>query len=401
MQVELYAQAAELFRQLAEGPEFYRQLGSYYAAHAFRKHAEKLAGEGKLSAAIQCLERALEANPAATSTRTLLAECHARAGDYAAAGRQHGQLADAGFRIIDSRIKQAMGLFVAGQVKPAIALLERLNAEQPNHFQTCLKLGMLLAADGEFDRAARYLTHAANLQPKSAEPQWRLGLAHAACGRLIQAFHHLQQAHLLEPASPLILRTLLILVAQAKRAGTELEAKVVPAPAPASTGEISLEELSSRLSREPELATAFLALPPGELDRQIFPAVLEAVRSLLREDPARADLQFLASRLADRLGDADRSLEHVRQALELNPRYTDALIHLAGLYSRSGRRAEAISRLKTAVALGANYPDVHYTLGQLFQQLGHLGEARVHYRRALAINSNYAAAKEALAALAA
>lgn len=401
-QAALYAQSAELFRQLTNAPGLQGHLSRFYFARACRREAEQQMALGNYHLASTYLNEALRSSPNSPTLLSFLGECCLRQGKYDEAGRQFAALAKISDTPAQVRLKEALSYYLAGRSAEAIATLEELVTIHSNSFDMNFQLGAMLAADGACDRAIRYLTEACRLRPEQAECQWRLALAHAAAGHIPESVHHLQQAHNLDPANNWILSNLTLAVHQARHFGLDAEIEVVPVDQLENkVADPSIDRLAELIVSEPEFVTAFLELPESGLDEQIFSAVLQILMRALEQHPEFADLHYHCSCVYRRLGQTDKAIEEGQQALTINPRFVNALIHLAGLYAETDRHRQAIDRLKSALAQGANYADVHYTLGKLYQQTGCREQACSHYRRALSINSGYTAAKEALAALAA
>lgn len=402
LKANLHAQAAEIFEQLTDAGGLQGHLGRYYHALACRQEAEQQMSAGNYPLAATYLEKALQSNPNSPTLLAFIGECFMTQGQYGQADSQVTTLADVSENPDQVKLEEALSHYLAGRSGEAIEILLDLSARHPGCFETNFHLGTILAAEGDSDRAIRYLTESCALRPENSVCQWRLALSHVTAGHAPEAFHHLQQAHKLDPGNNWILSHLTMAANQAKHYGLEVQVEIVPVDQ-VQTGlaDPSLDQLAELIAKEPEFVSAFLDLPQSELDKQIFSVLLEILMRALEAHPEFADLHYHCSCVHQRLGQTVEAIAHSQEALNINPRYVNALIHLAKLYTQTDQHQKAIDRLQSAISNGANYADVHYVLGKLYQQTGAVDQARLHYRRALSINGEYNAAKEALAVLAA
>jgi len=401
-QAGLYAQSAELFKDLLNGPGLKGHLARYYYSRACRQEGEQLMSQGKSHLAAEYFKKALGSNPNCPTLLSFLAQCYTKQGRYVEAGEQFGVLAEISETGDQARLKEALSYYLAGRTDDAITALQTLAKRNPQCFDVSFQLGTILASEGEVDQSIRYLTTACMLRPELPETHQRLALAHAAQGHIVEALHHLQEAHKLDPGNNWTLTHLTMGINQAKQFGIDVDIDIVTLDEAESHFACGpLDQLAELITEDAEFVTAFLDLPRSELDEQIFSALLEILMEALERHPQYADLRYACGCVYQRLGQTDKALEQTQEALSINPRFVNALIHLAKLYMQCDRHQQAIDRLQAAIANGANYADVHYTLGRLYHQLGFLDQARSSYRRALSINSEYAEAREALASLAA
>jgi predicted Zn-dependent protease len=163
----------------------------------------------------------------------------------------------------------------------------------------------------------------------------------------------------------------------------------------------ALEHLSKLIDREPEFIEAFLALDSAEMDDAFFELLARTMRAAIARRPQRAALHYLCSRVLERLGRPAEAIAEAECAVDIDPRHVQALILLANLYSRTDRSADARRRLEETIALGVEYADAYFLLGNLYRDDGQVQRARWAYEQALRVNGAYAAARQALAALAA
>jgi tetratricopeptide (TPR) repeat protein len=163
--------------------------------------------------------------------------------------------------------------------------------------------------------------------------------------------------------------------------------------------EAAIDALSRVIESEPDFVDAFLSLPLGKVEKEIFGLLAATLHRALQRQPEHADLYYHCGRVLERLGRSADAIAATEQAVRLDPKFIDALIHLATLYHKTDRLDDAMTRLERTIELGAEYPDVYLLLGHLHRDTGRLDRARWAYRKALGINKQYTAARDALDAL--
>lgn len=409
----IYRQAVELYNagQYVEAADLLSQVGhiggisghmiKFYHARACRKAAEHHVVRHEFQPAGDYLARANEINPNSPTLVSYLAQCYAQNGQHAEAAEKFRQVADIPHSSATMRFRAAINEYLAGHTDASIDLLRQLTQDCPQSFDVAWQLGLILAADGRADQAVRFLTHASMLRPELPDVHTKLALAHGMLGHAAETVSHLQRAHTLDPANHWTLRLLTLSAERAKHFGIEIELNITPIETVAHHDRSSLDVLAEKITVDPEFVTAFLDLPPSEMDEEIFGTLLMIVMKALEHHPEFADLHYHCSKVYDRLGQTTQAILHSQQALDINPRFVNALIQVAKLYEKTDRDQLAIDRLQAAIANGANYADVHYMLGRLYHKSGRRDEARTHYQRAISLNSGFNAARDALASLAA
>jgi tetratricopeptide (TPR) repeat protein len=145
------------------------------------------------AAAIPHLLRAAESPSARRAACTMLATAYQRRGETemaASYSRRARQLPpDEGWSdpIVDHmqeyatgrtpRLRKAQRLQVQGRTREAVALLQRMTADDPSDTNALVMLGALLTRSGNLDGAEQALRRAADLAPRSADPSYLLAVA--------------------------------------------------------------------------------------------------------------------------------------------------------------------------------------------------------------------------------
>lgn len=273
--------------------------------------------------------------------------------------------------------------------------LRRLGDQVDLHNQ----LGLFLAAQGRWTEARQAFAQAVQADCSCPYAHENLGLASAATHDGRGALGSLQRAYELRPNDMVLAHRLAL---AAKAVAQEGEAVVVRLPEPVATPAAShMAHLARYVTVEGDFVDAFLALPPSEVDAELFGVLEAALQTAIAQHPSYADLHLRTSAVLDRMGRPGDALWHARRAVEINGRYLRARLHLGKLCAEAGLADEAVDHLEQAVGSGADWADVHCMAGEVLRSVGRTAEARRHLERALQLNPRYTRAAEAMACLAA
>ncbi|MDD4891263.1 MAG: tetratricopeptide repeat protein, partial [Phycisphaerae bacterium] len=353
-------------------------------------------------AAVENLKLACHYNPAGCELARFLAVALFRTGQTEAVGGPLERAIASDRTDTRARVMLALSQWRTGQAAAAeLTLHQGLGAvDEPAAIN--FHLGLLAAQAEQWGQVEQYLTKCVAVDEGNAQAWRYLGLACGAQGKAEAAAANLRRAQRLAPADPHVALELAYASAAANAAPMTVRklnlAELTAAPADMSE---DLDRLARAIMAEPEFIQAFLDLPASPMDQQIFGVLSFSLKRAAAARPTYADLHYYISRVNRRLGLISQAIDSAEQAIALNPKYVAALIHAAGLYHQTAQRGASAQRLRAAIAAGGDYPDVHLVLGHLYRELGQTPEARRSYERALRLKPHYAAAKEALAALAA
>lgn len=372
----------------------------YYLALAHYRLAVRMFEARRFPEATKHFRAAAWANPAGGDYARFLAACYAQTGQLEPAARAlQAMLArrpdDAGVRI-----RLAFILWRQGDPTGAQAMLREGLRVQPMNAELHYQLGLMLASEDNLAEAEQLFERTIAIDPTHAGAFERLAQCCALLSRFERALNYLQRAHQLAPSNARIALQLNILGQTLIASGQSVALEWCP-PTAARSDDASLEQLGDAILREPDFVETFLSLPETEVDTEVFSTLAAVLERALQKQPEYADLHYHCGAIYRRLGRTDEAVAHAERAVALNARYVNALILLADLYAKTDRWAAGVERLEDAIRAGADYPDVHCLMGRLFQSGGQLDRARQEYQRALELNQNYAAARTALAALAA
>jgi tetratricopeptide (TPR) repeat protein len=261
------------------------------------------------------------------------------------------------------------------------------------------QMGLFLAAQGRWPEAREAFSQAVQADCSRPRAHEHLGLAAAATGDIAAAVRSLQRAYELRPNDMVLAHRLALAAKAVAQSG---ESVVIRLPEPAAKPTAShMASLARYVTAEGDFVDAFLALPPSEVDPELFGVLEAALQTALAQHSRYADLHLRASAVLHRMGRSPEAMTHARTAVQINGGYVRARLHLGKLCAEGGLDAEAIEHLEASIACGADWADVHCAAAELLGRRGRTREARRHLTRALQLNPRYERAAEAIAALAA
>lgn len=229
-----------------------------------------------------------------------------------------------------------------------------------------IALGLSYYRGGEYDKAARHLTHALRRDKDSAEAHYYLGLVRRKQGAAIEAVEHLMKA---------------------VRVGhRETVARYVLGEIALGAGEIdeALEHFAQAVTLDPRDVKARTALALAErLAQRLDPA-----RQRLEKINTEMPLDYLALHQLFEIYQAQKAhvqADAIKEELwRLLSREPDSILELAFDYLSLSQRgaaqsvvAEAINRAHEQKKLV--YPILHYSLGYFYEQAGDHARAREQY----------------------
>ena len=289
-----------------------------------------------------------------------------------------------------------------GSPVEAMATLRSGIRRKPDDAELHYQLGVMLAAENDFDGAEGQFEMAMTLEPSHAGAHERLAQCCSLSGRPERALHHLQKAHHLDPSDARIAMQLNLLAQSITIGGTRPTVDWSPGKraheAPGLDDQL-LDQLGKSILKEPDFVETFLSLPVSDVDEEVFSGLAATLELALGKHPEYADLHYHCGAVYRRLGKSQDAIAHAERAVEINPRFVKALILLAELYNQTNRYRDGVERLEQAVRAGGDYSDVHYMIGRLCENNRCLDDARKAYQRALDLNGDYQAAREALDSL--
>ena len=280
--------------------------------------------------------------------------------------------------------------FAAGEKRKALEWAARLSAEAKNDLRLHFTLGVLLAANKQYEPAGRELEAADALEPGTFEILFNLGQVYLRSGQPTKADAALERALKLQPDSPETLYYLARAKADLHRDLEALELLVKARKlAPTNTDVIFLAARLSMNERFHEDAIPWLEeglkIAPNRADLhaalgecyfiagKVDKALLE-FQALTKLDPSARSYAFAA--LAYRnLGRFDEAKTYLEQGLKLDPRNPACLYNLGYIASRQGNYDEAEKWFEKALAMSPDYSQAILELAGIKMDQKKYGEA--------------------------
>lgn len=264
-------------------------------------------------------------------------------------------------------LDQAIGLHRDGRIADALAVYDRILANNPEDADALNLSGLARLSQGDAAGAVTLIARAVRRVPKSPMFQFNLGTAQAAAGLADKAIVSFERATKLKPDMAEAWAALGL-----ARAGRGEERKAAHA-------------LRRAVAIEPRLAEAWnnLALVLGRLGETV--EARRAVENAIAARPDFAVAHNSAGALAREAGDIGASIAELEYAAALDPSYFEARSNLGVSLTEAGRHDDAIGAFKAALALRSDHAETWRAAAKPLTALGRLDEARAACDRALAL----------------
>lgn len=239
-----------------------------------------------------------------------------------------------------------------GQTDKAIDAYRKSVAANPDVFESNLNLGILLAKQGNYPEAAKYLKAATQLKP-TAHVEEGLARAWQSLGIVLEnsdpqgALAAFAQAGKLEPKNPeplLSAGQLLEKQNQLPEAGKQFEAAALLEPS----------------SPEPLAALSVIYTKQNKL-----PEAEATLRKLLALDPQNQTVRTQLARVLAAEGKNEEAANQLQSGSSEVPKDPHAALELGTLNVKAGKYAEAEQMFRSAVQQLPKDPEAHYALGSL------------------------------------
>ena len=284
------------------------------------------------------------------------------------------------------QVQFSLGVLLAAnhQYQMAQRLLEHADALQPENFEILYNLGQVLIHTGENAKAQLILSRAARLQPENADALYLLAQSYSGQSRPLDALDALVRARKIAPDNVEIIS----LMAQITMSQNYFEdaipllesgLKIAPKRPDllaalgqsyfmAGKTEKAIEEFNLLLDIEKSARSyAFLGLSYRNLGR--FDEAKTYFRRGLALDSQSATCLFNLGFIAERQGDAATAERYFQDTLKYNPKYSDALLELANIRSAAKRLPEAEELLRRYVKVAPDPANGYYKLAMVERSL--------------------------------
>jgi len=306
----------------------------------------------------------------------------------------------------------AVALQDQGNRDQAEQVLRRAWRLEPGDFWIDLMLGQVFWAEDHYvrpDEAARFLSAAVAVRPRSDLAHEWLGRALGGSGKLEEAIAEFRTAVRLRPDSDAAHESLgSFLRDHGKLEEAIAEFRTALRLRPDSDRHhnrigYALREQGKLDEAITEYREALRLMQDSWWHHQGLGDTLKAqgkpeqaiaeYRESLRLKPDSADTHNkLGASLCDDKHDYDGAIREFRTALRLNPGYVGTQTNLGIALSHQGKLSEGIAAFREALRLNPNYPDAHDNLGNALREQGKLEESIAEFREALRLKPDYHAA---------
>ena len=290
-----------------------------------------------------------------------------------------------------------------------------MDPDPPSDAQGFAKVGDVLLARGETERAIASYHQALALNPQLFETHLSLAAAKARQGKLAEATVSCRNAIALHPnhsGAHHELGCLLERQGKLDEASTSFQRAIALDPNHVDSHN-NLATLLGRQGRLDEACASLqkvLALDPNHCDAHCnlgnvllhqgkLDDAFNSYQKVLTLNPNHIYAHNNLGALLERQGRLDEALASLQKALALNPNHSSAHNNLGRVLQKQGRLEDAIASCRRALAIRPDDVKAHETLGSAFHSKGELAEAAGHYKRAIELGTRNPTIHHALAAL--
>ena len=264
------------------------------------------------------------------------------------------------------QLRRAQGLYDAGALSEAEAILTAVVRETPRNSQALLLLGAI-AVRSNSPAAVSWLERARDAAPKSVDAWKGLGLVYRQQGRLDESIAAYERA----------------LALDARDAETHVNIAVA-LRARRDPGR-AIDHLKRAIALSPGLSPAYLNLGNCLLDRNELEQAGAAYTQCLKLDPRSTAAIVGLSKVFQAQRRPELAEKVLRSAAKLMPDNAEVLAHLGLLVVDTGQDDEATAILDAAIAMAPRNPVVLHHAGTAKQGWRKWDEAERLYRRALEV----------------
>jgi tetratricopeptide (TPR) repeat protein len=320
--------------------------------------------------------------------------------------------------LLQSELEQAERLRQEGKPQQAIAVLEELLQDEPEHVEGGKLLAWLYTQGGDSGKAIDLYRRLSQRRPGDADLHNSLGALLVRSHELEEARRELETALSLDPRLPMAHFNLGLLNLErgAFQASAESFARAVELDPSNARYHFSLARAYRASYRFEPAAAAFrsgLALEPEgpgargarlelglALKHQgLLNEAETELRELLRRDANDPDALFQVGRLyvaMNRYRDAE---EELRRLVAASPEHSPARFMLGFVLYRQDRLEEALPAFRELLQRSPDHVEGLYYLGMILQKQGDFRQARESFEEALRLDPEHAAANYNLALL--
>lgn len=236
-------------------------------------------------------------------------------------------------------------------------------------------LGALLQAQGQVPSAIEHYRRALQLEPRFVDAHENLGIALHIEGRLDEAIESYRQVLSLAPHRVEILEKLGDIY---RKQGKNAEAT---------------EYYRKALQIDSNRPDVFNGLGLTLQDTGRLNEAAESFRHALTLDPNHVNSHNNLGTVLRTLGQIDNAVDSYLCALRHDPDHADAYNNLGNAFQEQGRYREAENSYRSALKINPDFAETYHNLGNALQEQSRLDEAIENFEHALRIKPDYGAAR--------
>jgi tetratricopeptide (TPR) repeat protein len=313
---------------------------------------------------------------------------------------------------LSSQFNLVQAYLLAGETQEGLRTASLLSAADRNDVRLHFTLGVLLAANKQYQAGARELEIADSLQPATFEILYNLGQVYLRSGNTERAEGALNRALKLHPDSPEALYILAQACSSQRQDAKALDLLTrAHQAAPRNTDVIFLmARLSMRQSFfadaiplleegvriDPRRPDFHAALGECYFNTGKVPQAVQEFRTLIKLDPSARSYAFMALYYRH-LGRYDEAKKYLDLGLKADPRNASCLYNMGYILNRQGNYQEAEKWLQQAIEADPNNGDALFELARVKMSEKKYSEAIPLLRKCTRLNPRPAPAYYKLA----
>lgn len=295
-----------------------------------------------------------------------------------------------------AEIEEQMG---KGETEKALHTFESQEGT-PESPEDLLLYGLLLLANGDYEKAYDVMVKAAETAPEDTEILYNLSLIEGARGNLKKQQELLEKIIRLKPEHVEAQTALGEIYLRKKKKGAARKAfldalKKNDAYTPARVGyartlmeegkyEKAKEELDRVIEAEPDNPMAYIDRSRAKLALSDREGAVEDLTRAIELEPDYFWNYLDRGRIYVKTGNRRAALEDFTKAIELDDSIFFPFAYRAGIYEELGLFKEAVADYKRVVALRDDYFFAHLSLGKLLYMMEKWEESAYYFRKSYA-----------------
>ena len=271
---------------------------------------------------------------------------------------------------LSTQLNLVQAYLVAGETTQGLQAASRLSATNKDDVRLHFTLGVLLAANDQYQAGARELEIADALKPGTYEILSNLGQAYLGGGKIERSEEVLNRALKLRPDSAQALYLL------AKAYSNQLQ-----------DGK-ALDLLSRAHQIAPRNTDVIFLMARLSMRQSFFEDAIPLLEQGVNVDPGRPDLHAALGECYFTTGKVPQALKEFQTLIELDPSGR-SYAFMALYYRHMGRFEEAKKYLLLGLKADPNNSSCLYNMGYILSRQGNYAEAEKWLQKAIAADPNY------------